>query len=73
MGWEPQGFVEKVGAALHVDGAQVKSDLRAFKRLVEERGTPDGAWRGEVHGGSVTDRDGGPTGETGFDERPSML
>lgn len=73
MGWEPHGFVEKVGAALNIDEAQVKSDLRDFKRLIEERGTPDGAWRGEVHGGSVADHDSGLTRETGFDERPSML
>ena len=73
MGWEPHGLVEKVGAALNIDDAQVKSDLRDFKRLIEERGTPDGAWRGEVHGGSVADRDSGPAHDTGFDDRPSML
>jgi uncharacterized membrane protein len=58
MAWEPEGFVEKVGAALQIDDAQVKSDLKNFKRLIEERGTPEGAWRGEVHGGRVTDDDG---------------
>lgn len=73
MGWEPEGFVEKVGAALNIDEAQVKSDLRDFKRLIEERGTPDGAWRGEVHGGTVTDRDSDLTRDTGFDDRPTML
>jgi|SRR5215204_5933335 len=51
MEWEPEGFVEKVGAALQIDDLQVKSDLKRFKEFVEERNAPTGAWRGEVHGG----------------------
>jgi hypothetical protein len=27
---------------------QVERDLEAFKNFVEQRGTPTGAWRGEV-------------------------
>jgi uncharacterized membrane protein len=69
MAWEPEGFVEKVGAALQIDDAQVKSDLKNFKRLIEERGTAEGAWRGEVHGGRVTDDGDGDFGRS----TPSML
>ncbi len=49
--WQPEGFVEKAGAALQVDDMQVKRDLHRFKEYVEKRETPDGAWRGEVHDG----------------------
>jgi uncharacterized membrane protein len=57
--WEPEGFVESAGAALQLDDLQVKSDLKRFKEFVERRGTPTGAWRGEVHGGTA-----GPTPAT---------
>lgn len=40
MGWEPEGFVEKVGAAINVDQRQVDKDLAEFKRLVEEEQHP---------------------------------
>ena len=49
--WQPEGFVEKAGAALQVDDMQVKRDLHRFKEYVESREVPSGAWRGEVHGG----------------------
>lgn len=35
LDWEPEGLVETVGAALHIDDAQVARDLQKFKRLVE--------------------------------------
>ncbi len=64
--WEPQGFVEKAGAALQLDDAQVKNDLKRFKEYIEHRATPDGAWRGEIHGGAETapDRSGGVSSAT---------
>jgi len=37
MEWEPGGFVEKAGAVLQIDNAQVKADLHRFKKLVESR------------------------------------
>ncbi len=40
MGWEPEGFVEKVGAAINVDQRQVDKDLTEFKRLVEHEQRP---------------------------------
>lgn len=64
--WEPTGLVEKAGAALQLDDAQVKSDLKRFKEYIEHRVTPDGAWRGEIHGGEETspDRSGGVSSAT---------
>lgn len=59
--WQPEGFVEKAGAALQLDDAQVKRDLHRFKKYIEERHTPTGAWRGEVHGGQETASGAGGT------------
>lgn len=60
MEWEPTGFVEKAGAALQLDGMAVKRDLLRFKEFIEERRTPTGAWRGEVHGGVTHPEAQGP-------------
>ena len=46
--WESEGIVEKLGSAIGQDDRKVKSDLERFKELIESRGTPSGAWRGEV-------------------------
>lgn len=46
--WQPEGVVEKVGAAIGVDDRQVESDLRRFKAFIEHRGAETGAWRGDV-------------------------
>lgn len=46
--WEPQGFVERAGAALDVPDRVVKAELENFKKFIEQRGTADGAWRGTV-------------------------
>ncbi|HXH89511.1 MAG TPA: SRPBCC family protein [Gaiellaceae bacterium] len=48
MDWEPDGVVESAGAALGADSRRVKGDLERFKKLIEDRGTESGAWRGEV-------------------------
>jgi len=46
--WEPEGFVEKVGAAVNVDDRQVHADAQKFKEFVESgAGRPEG-WRGDV-------------------------
>jgi uncharacterized membrane protein len=50
---DPDGIVETAGANLGVLEAQVKDDLERFKEFVERRGTPTGAWRGEIHGSQV--------------------
>ena len=48
---EPDDAIEKAGDALGFVERQVKEDLRRFKEFIESRGTPTGAWRGEVEGG----------------------
>lgn len=51
--YEPRDAVEKVGDALGFLERRVSGDLDRFKRFVESRGAPTGAWRGEIHGGQV--------------------
>jgi len=48
MDWEPEGMKESVGSAIGSDTRRVKGDLERFKEMIERRGTPTGAWRGEV-------------------------
>jgi uncharacterized membrane protein len=50
--WEPEGFVEKAGAALQADDAFAKIDLMKFKDYVEDRGQATDGWRGEIHDGA---------------------
>jgi uncharacterized membrane protein len=54
--WKPEGLAEKAGAALQLDDVQVQQDLKNFKELIEDRGTEEGAWRGDVDNkfGTVT-------------------
>ena len=53
---DPDGPVETVGANLGFLERRVKGDLKRFKEFIESRGTPTGAWRGEIHGAKVTQR-----------------
>jgi hypothetical protein len=46
--WEPEGLVEKAGAAVGIDDRQVKADAKRFKEYIESRGSESGAWRGDV-------------------------
>jgi uncharacterized membrane protein len=46
--WEPQGVVEKAGAAVGADARGVDADLERFKEFIEARGVETGAWRGKV-------------------------
>ncbi|MEV7606925.1 SRPBCC family protein [Paenarthrobacter sp. NPDC089322] len=46
--WEPEGFIEKAGAALSADEMQVAADLDKFKEFIEDRGRETGAWRGRL-------------------------
>jgi uncharacterized membrane protein len=48
MEWEPEGVVEKAGAAVGLDERSVSEDLDRFKEFVEARGVETGAWRGRV-------------------------
>jgi uncharacterized membrane protein len=53
---EPEGPIETIGANLGIVEGQIKGDLGRFKTFVESRGTPTGAWRGEIHGNKVAPR-----------------
>jgi uncharacterized membrane protein len=46
--WQPEGAVEKMGAAVGADELQVKADVKRFKEFIERRGTETGAWRGDL-------------------------
>ncbi|MCK0113943.1 SRPBCC family protein [Ornithinimicrobium sp. F0845] len=48
MDWDPQGLVEKAGAAVGVDDRRVKGDAQRFKEFIESRGIETGSWRGDV-------------------------
>ena len=48
LDWEPQGIVEKVGAAVGVDDRQISADVKRFKQFIESRPAETGAWRGDV-------------------------
>jgi uncharacterized membrane protein len=48
MEWEPEGVVEKAGAAVGLDERGVSEDLDRFKEFIEARGAETGAWRGRV-------------------------
>jgi uncharacterized membrane protein len=51
--YEPEGATENVGSALGLLSARVEGDLRRFKKFIEARMTPTGAWRGEIQGQTV--------------------
>ncbi|HKS00709.1 MAG TPA: SRPBCC family protein [Arthrobacter sp.] len=59
--WEPESAVEKLGAATGLDSRQVASDLKKFKKFIEERDTETGAWRESVSGGEVDGSAGSTT------------
>ncbi len=48
---EPEGIVENAGDALGFVERQTGGDLERFKTFIEGRGSPTGAWRGEVEDG----------------------
>ena len=45
---EPEGPVESAGAALGFVERRATGDLERFKKFIEDRRVPTGAWRGEV-------------------------
>jgi uncharacterized membrane protein len=56
MTYDAEGMKEALGSALGFDSRTVSGDLDRFKEYIEERHSATGRWRGEVHGGTVTDR-----------------
>ncbi|MDQ0822233.1 ribosome-associated toxin RatA of RatAB toxin-antitoxin module [Arthrobacter sp. V4I6] len=67
--WEPESAAEKAGAAVGLDSRQVASDLKRFKKFIEERDVESGAWRGRVDdattGGAPAGAVGAPAGAAG--------
>lgn len=53
--YDPEGVVENVGDALGLVSMRVKGDLKRFEKFLESRRDETGAWRGEIHGGKVTE------------------
>jgi uncharacterized membrane protein len=53
LAYEPRDATEKVGDALGFLERRVSGDLEQFKKFIESRGAPTGAWRGEIHGSHV--------------------
>ena len=66
--YDPEGAAEKTGSAVGLVGVRVQGDLNRFKEFIEKRGVETGSWRGEIHGGRVTNprerTAGGAAGET---------
>jgi len=50
---EPDDPLEAIGTALPILERRIKGDLERFKAFIEARGTPTGAWTGEIHGERV--------------------
>ena len=53
----PEDPADKAGDFLGVLDRQVDGDLKRFKEFIEKRGAPTGAWRGEIHGGKVEEKE----------------
>jgi uncharacterized membrane protein len=53
MGYQAEGFREAIGAAAGLDTRRVQGDLERFKKLIEERGSESGGWRGEISAGTT--------------------
>ena len=53
MTYTPEGVMQKVGSAAGLDARRVRGDLKRFKKLIESRGTEDGAWRGRIKEGAT--------------------
>jgi uncharacterized membrane protein len=68
MGFEPDGVVETVGAAVGVASHRVKSDLERFRDLVESGASKEG-WRGDVESGEFQD---GPVSGRQIDADPGQ-
>lgn len=48
LAWQPEGFVEKAGGIVGMDGHQVRADAARFKTFIEQRGSETGQWRGRI-------------------------
>ncbi|WBU39362.1 SRPBCC family protein [Homoserinibacter sp. YIM 151385] len=48
LDWEAKGLLEKLASATGVATHAIKDDMGHFKEYIESKGSPDGAWRGDV-------------------------
>lgn len=46
--YDPQGFLENIGAALGIVETRMQGDLERFKHFIESGGKQTGAWRGTI-------------------------
>lgn len=53
MSYDPEGFLEGIGDALGFVTRKTEGDLERFKTFIEGRGSPTGAWRGEIENPKV--------------------
>jgi uncharacterized membrane protein len=53
LDYDPEGIVESAGDKLGFVSRRVEGDLERFKEFIESRGAETGAWRGEIHGGTL--------------------
>lgn len=51
----PKGVVERMGSLMRAQGRRARLDLKLYRTFVMMRGEATGAWRGEIHGGEVTE------------------
>jgi len=51
---DPEGIIEQVGDRLGLLDHRIGGDLDRFKRFIEGRSVPTGAWEGEIHGDDVS-------------------
>jgi uncharacterized membrane protein len=54
MRYEPETAAEKAGDWVGIVSARIRGNLNRFKDFVESRGRETGAWRGEIHAGTVS-------------------
>lgn len=63
LDFEPHGLTENVGEAVGAVGSSVADSLERFKEFIEDRGTAEGGWRGQIADG-VPLRGSAPGGVT---------
>lgn len=64
MEYEPQGALENIGDALGAMDRRVENTVEDFKKFIESRGSEEGGWRGEVHGGRTESRSASPVDDS---------
>jgi ribosome-associated toxin RatA of RatAB toxin-antitoxin module len=68
MEYEPRGAMENIGDALGLMDRRAESTVEDFKKFIESRGSEEGGWRGEVHGGRK-ERSGSRSSDSSLSQR----